>query len=157
MARNDFSGMLSGMERAWVCIERAEPASGVQEQECLVVADLISWGGTISAATAARAKARGKVLMQTGAWASVPRVKRLSIATNSAFHKSLELDWSDKDAAGAPRNDAGTARPALLRSWVVFTLSIQNSNETFCMLKHQRELTLPRPTAAPTASSSAYV
>ena len=38
-----------------------------------------------------------------------------------------------------------------------FSSSLINSNETFCMLKRQRELTLRRSTAAPTASSSAYV
>ena len=38
-----------------------------------------------------------------------------------------------------------------------FSSSFLNSNETFCMLNRQRELTLRRSTAAPTASSSAYV
>ena len=31
-------------------------------------------------------------------------------------------------------------------------LSLPDSNETLCMLNRQRELTLPRPTAAPTAT-----
>ena len=35
--------------------------------------------------------------------------------------------------------------------------SLRTSTETFCMLNRQRELTLRRPTAAPTATSSAYV
>ena len=38
----------------------------------------------------------------------------------------------------------------------LFSSSLQNSNETFCMLNRQRELTLPRLTAAPTATSCAY-
>ena len=47
-----------------------------------------------------------------------------------------------------------SARPALPRSWDVFTSSLPDSNEILCMLNRQRELTLPRPTAAPTATSS---
>ena len=49
------------------------------------------------------------------------------------------------------------ARPALLRSWVAFSSSLLNSNDILCMmLNRQRELTLRRSTAAPTASSSPY-
>ena len=33
----------------------------------------------------------------------------------------------------------------------------QISNETLCVLNHRRRLTLPRLTAAPTATSSTYV
>ena len=50
-----------------------------------------------------------------------------------------------------------SARPALPRSWAYFQAPSTDSNEPSCMLKHQRELTLPRPTAAPTATSSAYL
>ena len=49
------------------------------------------------------------------------------------------------------------ARAAPPRSWVVFKSPSPNSNETLCMLNRQRELTPPRPTAAPTATSSMYV
>ena len=49
------------------------------------------------------------------------------------------------------------ARPALPRSWDVFSSSLPNSNETLCMLNRQRELTLRRSTAAPTVTGSAYV
>ena len=48
------------------------------------------------------------------------------------------------------------ARPALLRSWANSQVSFPDSNDPFCMLNHQRELTLARLTAAPTATSSAY-
>ena len=34
--------------------------------------------------------------------------------------------------------------------------SLTDSNEPFCMLNRQREVTLPRFTVAPTATSSAY-
>ena len=50
---------------------------------------------------------------------------------------------------------AYVARPALPRSRVV-QASLPNSNEPLCMLNRLRELILRRPTAAPTATSSAY-
>ena len=46
------------------------------------------------------------------------------------------------------------ARPALPRSWANFSSSHPNSNQNFGMLNRQRELTLLRPTATPTASSA---
>ena len=49
------------------------------------------------------------------------------------------------------------ARPALPRSWDFLKSSLPNSNEIFCVLNRQRGLTLARPTAAPTATSSTYV
>ena len=48
------------------------------------------------------------------------------------------------------------ARPALPRSWAIFQASLPDSNETLCTLNRQRELTLPRLTAAPTATKSAW-
>ena len=48
---------------------------------------------------------------------------------------------------------ASEARPALLGSWGPKLPSPpQDSNEPFCMLNRHRGLTLPRPTAAPTAT-----
>ena len=44
------------------------------------------------------------------------------------------------------------ARPALLRSWDTFQGASKDSNEIICVLNRQRGLTLPRPTAAPTAA-----
>ena len=38
-----------------------------------------------------------------------------------------------------------------------FQVSLPDSNETLCMFNRQRELTLPRLTAAFTGTSSAYV
>ena len=38
---------------------------------------------------------------------------------------------------------------------IIFESSSQDSNGTFCVLNRQRELTLPRLTATPTATSSA--
>ena len=51
--------------------------------------------------------------------------------------------------------DADQARPATTTILGLFPSSFPDSNEPFCMLNHQRELTLPRLTAAPTANSSA--
>ena len=39
----------------------------------------------------------------------------------------------------------------------MFSSSLPDSNETLCMSNRQRELTLPRATAAPTATSSTYI
>ena len=50
------------------------------------------------------------------------------------------------------------ARPALPRSWVVFESPSQTRMRLrLCVSNRQRELTLPRPTVAPTATSSARV
>ena len=38
-----------------------------------------------------------------------------------------------------------------------FPSPFPDSNEPFCMLKHQRELTLSHPTVAPTATGSTYM
>ena len=38
----------------------------------------------------------------------------------------------------------------------IFPRALADSNETFCLLNHQRELTLPRLSAAPTSTSSKY-
>ena len=40
---------------------------------------------------------------------------------------------------------------------LIFQAPSTDSNEPLCMLNHQRGLTLPRPTAAHTATSSAHV
>ena len=48
------------------------------------------------------------------------------------------------------------ARPALPRSWAYSQPPFPDSNAPLCMLHRLRELTLPRPTVAPTATSSAY-
>ena len=42
-----------------------------------------------------------------------------------------------------------------LGSWILDSSSLPNSNQTFCMLNRQGEVTLLRPTATPTATSSA--
>ena len=51
----------------------------------------------------------------------------------------------------------GAARLALLRSWAYYQAAFPDLNEPFCMVNHQRELTLLRLTAAPTATRSAFV
>ena len=50
----------------------------------------------------------------------------------------------------------GLARPATTTILGYFPSSFPDSNEPFCMFNHQRELTLRRLTAAPTATSCAY-
>ena len=51
----------------------------------------------------------------------------------------------------------GQARAALPRSWDVLKPPPRRKIDTVCMLNRQRELTLPHPTAAPTATSSTYI
>ena len=57
---------------------------------------------------------------------------------------------------GFADTDLNPARPAHC-DLGSFSSSLPNSNETFCMLDRQRELTLRCPTVALTATSSAYV
>ena len=63
--------------------------------------------------------------------------------------------WNSRAQEVSALESLAKARPALPRSWVVFKSPLPNSHETLCMLTRQRELTLPRPTAAPTATSCA--
>ena len=59
---------------------------------------------------------------------------------------------SSSSAAFTPPKRMLAARPALPRSWAYSQAPSTDSNEPLCMLNHQRELALPRPTAAPTAT-----
>ena len=49
----------------------------------------------------------------------------------------------------------GTGVGPVLHYYDPWSTSLPNSNETFCVLNRQRALTLLRPTATPTATSSA--
>ena len=62
----------------------------------------------------------------------------------------------DNNHRAATRQDVGPSSQYYeLRA--TFQAPSPDSDEPFCMLNHQREPTLPRPTAAPTATSSAYI
>ena len=73
-----------------------------------------------------------------------------------------QFQFFDLDGGGgidrAELKIALQARPTLLGSWDTFQgPSHPDSNEICCMLNHQRRLTLPRPTAAPTATQLCVV
>ena len=71
-----------------------------------------------------------------------------------------EYGWRTTNVDGIIFNSGPdfVARPALLRTILGrFSSPLPKSNQTFCMLNRQRGLTLLRPTATPTATSSASI
>ena len=99
--------------------------------------------------------------------------KQLAVASEAAasaasvaaappgFEQQQQGTWQDvpppvSDRRSSFGEEFFEARPALPRSWANLQAPSPESNAPFRMLNHQRELTLPRLIAAPTATSSAY-
>ena len=75
--------------------------------------------------------------------------------TGARFHANLLAHVSEWTTLFSDQDEGPSSHYHDLG--LISKLLSTDSNEPFCMLNRQRELTLPRLIAAPTATNSAYV